>query len=344
MCRFALYMFINLVLFFVWNISPDKAVAETGRGEAFRYVLRLARGINLGNALDAPEEGLWGVTLEAGYFKTIKAAGFNAVRIPVRWSAHADGNPPYAVDRAFLDRVDWAIEQALSQGLFVVVDFHHYEEMSTRPGEEQARFITLWGEVARHYQTWPSTLSFELLNEPEGELTDARWAKLVPMLLQTIRQSNPRRMVIVGPGQQYDLKGLDRLNLPAKDDNLIVTFHYYEPAHFTHQGADWVEGSAAWLGTRWAGSVRDRRALHDDFAKVAAWSMQHNRPIYLGEFGSHRVADMPSRQRWTRAVAEEAESNGFAWAYWEFCSVFGAYDADRGRWRQPLLRALMDRD
>ena len=36
---------------------------------------RLGRGINLGNALDAPKEGEWGVTLKEGYFKAIKEAG-----------------------------------------------------------------------------------------------------------------------------------------------------------------------------------------------------------------------------------------------------------------------------
>ncbi len=32
------------------------------------------RGINLGNALEAPREGQWGVTLKEEYFAAIKAA------------------------------------------------------------------------------------------------------------------------------------------------------------------------------------------------------------------------------------------------------------------------------
>jgi endoglucanase len=50
---------------------------------------RMGRGINLGNALEAPKEGDWGVKLKAEYFKAIKDAGFATVRLPVRWSAHA---------------------------------------------------------------------------------------------------------------------------------------------------------------------------------------------------------------------------------------------------------------
>jgi len=49
---------------------------------------KLGRGINLGNALEAPKEGEWGVQLKAEYFPAIKKAGFATVRLPVRWSAH----------------------------------------------------------------------------------------------------------------------------------------------------------------------------------------------------------------------------------------------------------------
>ena len=50
---------------------------------------KIGRGINLGNALEAPNEGDWGVVLQPDYFKAIAQAGFNSVRIPIRWSNHA---------------------------------------------------------------------------------------------------------------------------------------------------------------------------------------------------------------------------------------------------------------
>src|SRR2546423_13824394 len=78
---------------------------------------RLGRGINLGNALEAPREGAWGVTLKAEYFKAIKDAGFDSVRLPVKWSAHAPAEPPYAIDPEFAARVDWAIDEALKNKL-----------------------------------------------------------------------------------------------------------------------------------------------------------------------------------------------------------------------------------
>src|SRR5207247_7305573 len=82
--------------------------------DIFAINKKLGRGINLGNALEAPKEGEWGVTLKAEYFKRIKNAGFATVRLPVRWSAHAQAAAPYAIDAGFFRRVDWAIDQALA--------------------------------------------------------------------------------------------------------------------------------------------------------------------------------------------------------------------------------------
>src|SRR3954466_13212776 len=77
--------------------------------DAFEAVRRLGRGINFGNALDAPSEGAWGMELKAEYFAAVRKAGFDSVRIPIRWSAHAGDAPPYTLDAAFADRVDWAV-------------------------------------------------------------------------------------------------------------------------------------------------------------------------------------------------------------------------------------------
>src|SRR4051794_19893010 len=79
----------------------------------------LGRGVNFGNALEAPKEGDWGMKLEADYFKHIRAAGFNHVRVPVKWSAHADAKPPYTIDPAFFARIDWVLDQAAANGLGV---------------------------------------------------------------------------------------------------------------------------------------------------------------------------------------------------------------------------------
>src|SRR6476660_3181157 len=61
----------------------------------------LGRGVNFGNALEAPNEGEWGMKLEADFFVKIKAAGFDHVRVPTKWSAHAAKEAPYTIDATF---------------------------------------------------------------------------------------------------------------------------------------------------------------------------------------------------------------------------------------------------
>ena len=79
----------------------------------------------------------------------------------------------------------------------------------------------------------------------------------------------------------------------------------------------------------------------DHFDAINSWAATNNVPVYLGEFGAYSKADIDSRERWTAFVAREAERRNFSWAYWEFCSGFGAYDSVGKKWNEQLLRALL---
>jgi endoglucanase len=262
--------------------------------------------------LDGPQEGAWGVTLETDYFRLIKKAGFNSVRIPIRWSAHASTAAPYSIDTEFFKRVDWAIGQALSRNLAAVINVHHYEEMNQNPVQNRPRLVELWKQVARRYQNQPKSLMFELLNEPHNRLDDERWQDAFPQLLKAIRDSNPDRIILIGPAHSNGVDRLDKIQLPPQDRRIIGTFHYYKPLQFTHQGASWVNDSAPWRGTRWTGTPQEREELRKDFERAAAWSYQNYRPLYVGEFGAYREANMDDRALWTKAVASSAVT--LAWS------------------------------
>ncbi|HEY8504332.1 MAG TPA: glycoside hydrolase family 5 protein [Gemmataceae bacterium] len=316
------------------------AAGAQPKGDAFETARLLGRGVNLGNALEAPREGAWGFTLREEYFPLIKEAGFDSVRIPIRWSAHAATEPPYRIDPEFFRRVDWAVDQALENDLAAVVNIHHYEELYADPPGQKERFLALWKQIAGRYKDRPKRLVFEILNEPHGKLTDALWNAYLLEALKVIRASNPDRGVIVGPGTWNNFGHLKNLKLPADDRNLIATFHYYNPFPFTHQGASWVENSDRWLGTKWTGTPQEKEAVTRDLDVAARWAEKEKRPIYLGEFGAYSRADMESRARWTRFIREQAEERNMPWAYWEFGSGFGVYDPRAKQWRQPLLEAL----
>lgn len=303
-------------------------------------VARMGRGVNLGNTLEAPREGEWGFKITAEHFDLIRSAGFTAVRIPIRWSAHAAETAPYTIDPAFFTRIDQVTTWALARGLIVVINIHHYEEMTTTPRRHQERFLALWQQIAEHYQDAPSELLFELMNEPNGLLSAALWNETAASAIQIIRQSNPTRNLVVGGVNWNAWDQLRHLTLP-QDDHLIATFHYYNPFQFTHQGAEWAPGSDAWLGTTWDATPAQTAEVDAHFDAVAAWSAEHNIPIFLGEFGAYSKAPQPSRITWTSYIARAAEQRGFAWAYWEFGAGFGIYDRAARRWRDDLLKALM---
>ncbi len=301
----------------------------------------LARGVNLGNMLEAPNEGEWGLFVREEYFDLIQEAGFDFVRLPVRWNSHAEMDAPYTIDHAFFARVDQVMEWALERDLAVIVDFHHYEEMASEPWRHKDRFLGIWKQIAEHYKDYPSTVLFELLNEPNSQLDAALWNQYLVEALAVVRESNPARDVVIGPVNWNAHDRLSTLDVP-QDNHLIVTFHYYLPFEFTHQGAEWIgDKSNQWLGTEW-GSHAEKSEVVRHFDSVAKWAKRHgNIRMLLGEFGAYSRADMDSRVRWTAFVREQAERHGFAWAYWEFGSGFGVYDPQARQWRDALLRALI---
>jgi len=321
--------------------KPTQTITPEGLVDPFEQNKLLGRGVNLGNALEAPNEGEWGMVLQEEYFGLIKGAGFDSVRIPIRWSTHASQTPPYTIDPAFFERVDWAVNQAIQNDLQVVINMHHYEEIFKEPAAQQERFLALWGQIAAHYKDYPTSLVFEILNEPNNMLTTRLWNSLLVEALAKIRPTNPDRNIIIGPAEWNSLYKLNDLILPEDDRHIIVTFHYYLPFHFTHQGAEWAEGSEAWMGTTWEGTQDQQKALELDLNIAANWAKQNNRPLYLGEFGAYSKADLDSRARWMNFVARQAEARGMSWAYWEFGAGFGIYERQLKIWMKPLLNALI---
>ena len=303
--------------------------------------VELQRGINLGNMLEAPNEGDWGLSVQEEYFDLVEDSGFDFVRLPVRWSTHAGADSPYAIDPAFFTRVDEVVNWAMERNLTIIVDFHHYEEVMTDPWGHKDRLLGIWKQVADHYKDYPSNVLFELLNEPNGQLNASLWNSYMFEALAIVRESNPIRDVIIGPVNWNAYDWLSTLDVPH-DDHLIVTFHYYLPFQFTHQGAEWVgDESQNWLGGEW-GSDAEKAEVTRHFGSVANWAQRHGDVrILLGEFGAYSRGPQESRVRWTEFVRSEAERHGFAWAYWEFASGFGVYDPEAKRWRQELIKALL---
>lgn len=306
----------------------------------------LGRGINMGTMLDAPREGDWGVTLEPSY--VVKATEiFATVRLPVRWSNHAAPTADATLDEVFATRVDKIIDSLLERGVYVIVDVHHYSQLSgaklhynefrVDPAVVEIRFLNIWTQLAKRYKNKSPKLLFEILNEPTGPLEGVPWNKLSSQALKVIRSSNPTRAVVIGPSGNR-IPSLKDLVLPA-DRNVIVGFHNYDPFTFTHQG---LEHLPQFPKGPICCTARNHTAIIEALDTARRWNQKTGYPMHFGEFGSNDIADIESREVYTRIVRDEAESRGFGWTYWEFASGFGVYDTKKSDWIKPIRRALMD--
>ena len=273
------------------------------------------------------------------HFTEIRRGGFDFVRVNLHAFRHMDAEN--RLKPAFLERLDWIVQNATAAGLSVILDEHDFNACANDVETCRTRLSAFWTQVAPRYRDAPPTVLFELLNEPHAKLDADTWIALFPEILAIVRQTNPTRRIVIGPTQWNSREKLDTLKLPD-DPNIIATFHYYDPFPFTHQGAPWVEEMKTVKGVNW-GSEADRAELTANFEKVAAWSKANNRQVLLGEFGAYDGSGTPMAMRaaYTEAVAREAERHGFAWAYWQFDSDFIVWDMKKKGWVEPIREALI---
>lgn len=273
------------------------------------------------------------------HFAEIRRGGFDFVRVNLQAFGHMDS--ANRLDSAWLAKLDDVVREAQQAGLGVILDEHDFDVCSNDLAMCRAKLSAFWTQVAPRFANAPRNVAFELLNEPHAQLDAPTWNAMIPELLAVVRQSNPTRIVVVGPTSWNSFKELPTLQLPA-DPNLLVTFHYYEPFHFTHQGASWAGDVKDLHGIIW-GSETDRAAVRADFDKVAVWSAANNRPILLGEFGAYDKSGTPLdlRVAYTSTVRSEAERHGFGWAYWQFEGDFVVWDMANQRWVEPIRKALI---
>lgn len=298
----------------------------------------IQRCMNLGGALEAPNEGDWGYTIRARDLAMLRAEGFDTVRIPIKWSAHTATEPPYTIDPDFLARVDEIIRWSLANDLNIIIDVHHYDELADSPDAHIPRLYAIWDQLADHWRLMPESVIFELLNEPNGRMTNSRVDEMNADLLARIRLDNPNRWVIVGGAGWGHLEGLVKSD-PPRDPRVITTFHFYSPFEFTHQGARWTNPPLP-TGVDW-GSDKDRREVARTFDAAVAFRERTGMPIFLGEFGV--FAEIPAEKRalWTSVVRGEAEARGIGWCYWDWATGFPAYDLENERWLPRMYDALI---
>lgn len=305
----------------------------------------LGRGMNLGNALDAPSEGSWGVIIRPEYFPLLDESGFDTVRIPIRWSNQTSREAPWTLRPRFVERIKKVVGMGMETDLKIVINVHHFRELMAEPEANREELLAIWQQICELFpeEEYPvDRLYFELCNEPTENLTAEIWNEILAETIAVIRKLQPNRVLIVGPAEWNSLRALHALKLPEGETNLIVTFHYYEPMEFTHQGAEWVENNREWIGTTWTGTPEERIRVIRALDGAAAWSEAHgNIPLWLGEFGAYAMNASPEdRALYTAFICREAEKRNISWAYWELVSGFSAWNQTLKEWQPGMKEAL----
>ncbi len=300
---------------------------------------KLSRGVNVLGYDGAFWKDYNNGRFKESYFKMIKEAGFSTIRVNLHTFSHM--NAEYVIEPKWLDALDWIIKKGLEAKLMVILDMHEFNAMADDPIGKKDMFLAVWKQLAPRYKDQPSDVLFELLNEPNRKLSAEMWNSYLVEALAIVRETNPNRTVIIGPGNWNGIESLGQLVLPADDKNIIVTVHFYHPMNFTHQGAPWAAEHKDKTGVSWTGTKEEKDEVLTKLKVAADWSKANDRPIFLGEFGAYDKGEMNSRALYTDFVARTAESYGFSWAYWQFDSDFIVYDIDNEKWVKPILKALV---
>jgi endoglucanase len=330
------------------------------------------RGANLGNYLEVPRGQSWGVTCSADEFAIMKKEGFDHVRVPIGWHHYTGPGPDFTLSEEIIGKADFVVTNALSSGLAVIINIHHFDEFTSDPAKVTGKFIAIWQQIAAHYTRFPNTLAFELLNEPKDAATTTVMNPIYARTIAEIRKTNPQRTIFVGPGRWNQVSELKNLVLPP-DDNLIVTVHCYDPFYFTHQGASWAGADVRPLkDIQFPGppakpfvpdaSVNLRKpvldwieryntlpteknpsscvAFEDKLKLARAWSDYYGRPVHLGEFGAFTRADAESRARFYAEFRRVCAEQNLGWAIWDWSAGFRYWDKKNNQPTPGMREAL----
>jgi aryl-phospho-beta-D-glucosidase BglC (GH1 family) len=351
---------VALAAVLCWACGAD---AQIGKSLAFQRAEHLRHGINLSGwyaqTRDFSPSRLDNYTTPAD-FALIKSLGFDHVRLSID-PEHLVNDPQLGSLRLDpMQRLDRTVKQIIDAGLAVVLDIHAEESWKARlthgddPVEQLCAF---WGTFAGHFAaTDPEKVFFEIMNEPT--LQDLyRWQGIQTRVVARIRTVAPQHTVIATSSMYSSVDSLLAME-PVRDEDVIYTFHDYNPMWFTHQGATW--GSEGWaflrgvpypstpesvqavLGQepdererlwlqRYGWDRWDAARIGSEVAAMAEWAQRRGVPLYCGEFGVYReYAPATARANWISDMRTALEAKHIGWAMWDYQGNFGVVTKNGG--------------
>lgn len=318
-------------------VSQARYVGETGESAA-EAVKNMVVGWNLGNTMEAiGGETAWGnpMTTQA-LIDAVKAAGWNAVRIPTAWNDHStDG----VINADWMARVREIIDYCINDDMYVIVNIHWdggwMEQQCNAESQEavNAQVADYWTQIANALMDYDYHLLFAGANEPRngdnwGKPSAAEQGALdcyMQTFVDAVRATggnNQYRNLIIPSWCANGWRGLDSTTMPTDqvEGHLIYEMHFYDPQSMTHNGTT----------TKWgyrAGYVDTNDGMQEDyvddfFASIKSHFVDNGYPVVIGEYGTECWSTseedvMESQAYYLEYVTRAAIQNGMAPFYWD---------------------------
>lgn len=345
-------LFIGLLLagLVACQAEPAQGQSPASQWTTARQWNKGVVGWNLGNQLECSAPGQDGESMQIGCpdgsinaetawgnpkvtentIKAVKEAGFNAIRIPVRWQCHILNEQAMIVDPEWVARVKEVVDWCLKYDLKVILNTHHEKWLEGRPThqyqEENCRKLALlWLQIATEFEGYDARVAFAGTNEvhvrdnwgaPTAENLEVQNAynqTFVDMVRST-GGNNARRHLIVQTYVCNPAFGLDGQLIVPQDSPrngnrfMSVEFHFYDPWDYCGDGTVDVWNDVA----RMTGMF-DRAA--------AEWSTQ-GLGVVIGEWGvtdhGKKLEDVRANTTlYCKTYVSEALKRGFSSFVWD---------------------------
>jgi endoglucanase len=281
------HVLIILALLFLPLFTAGKSLADT---------IQLKRGFPTDTWVTWPEiDGLkadsvtavfpeYRKFVQASDFVAAKQAGFDFVRLGVDPVVFLLDRSPARTEK-LLAGVRLAVDEVLAAGLKVDLDMHTVPREHGSPGTEQivqddknfTDYLTVIADVGRVVASYPKDkVAWEVLNEPtldcawDRKKGDAlRWPKMLVDLHVAARKVAPEHTLILSGACWGGAEGLAEIDPKSvADDNVLWSFHSYDPFVFSHQGATWTGNFVAYLkDVRFPPDAKDKKIVLSNVLK-----------------------------------------------------------------------------
>lgn len=335
---------------------------------------RMHVGWNLGNTLEAIcDENAWGAgKTSQKLIDSVKAAGFNTVRIPVSWFCHSD-TISNKINKKWIARVKEVVDYCIKDDLYVIINMHWdkgwLENRINAANQEEVnkRQYIYWTQIAKYFKNYDEHLLFAGANEPNAanaaqlDILMSYYQTFVDAVRATGGNNASRTIIVQGPETNIE-KTLDLMNNLPKDkiqDRMMVEVHYYTPFQFClmEKEASWGKPFYYWGKDNHSetdvehNSTWGEEAMVDKlFGDLKTKYVDKGIPVILGEFGAYkRKLSAPSDQAlnersvefFGKYVVKSALENGIIPYYWD--TPNNLFNRDSGQvLDRGVLKAMME--